>query len=331
LKVKILGAGWYGCSIASGLISRGHYVELHESAPHIFAGASGANPARLHQGQHYPRSRLTRAFCQEHHAAFMSRYGSLTRCVPINIYAVASDDSYLDFGTYCQVLRGEIEFITIWEPSEYGLLNVEGAILTGERHIVISEARSFFENDLDKHIVLNADIADQGNFDWVVDCTFCANDAQNIDRYEACVTYILEGPTNKAVTIMDGPFPSLYPWNEELGLNSLTSAKYTPIKRCGNWREAKSVINTITKEEITARGHTMFEQLCHYWPDAADLYSIADHRLSIRAMPKSAADARLVDIVHTGPHALRVRAGKIDAVLHAEQLIANIIEAAESA
>lgn len=319
MRIRITGAGWYGCSIAYGLRGKGHEVELVERK-HIFSGASGANPARLHQGQHYPRSRLTRAFCQEHHAAFMQRYGFLTRCVPINIYAVAEDESLVDFGTYTQILRGEIDFIPIYDPGEFGLANVEGAILTGERHIVIRKARQFFEEALEI-----TESPSSERVDWEIDCTFCARDAENIDRYEACLTVILEGPRDRAVTIMDGPFPSLYPWDEEQSLNSLTSAKLTPIKRCGTYAEADSVLNSITTKEVSDRASMMLQQIAYYWPQVADLYRIADYRFGIRAMPKSAADARLVDIIRTGERSLRVRAGKIDAVIHAEKMICDML------
>ncbi|HEY6021415.1 MAG TPA: FAD-dependent oxidoreductase [Candidatus Paceibacterota bacterium] len=323
MKIRVTGAGWYGSSIALGLLQRGHEVEIIEQN-HIFAGASGANPARLHQGQHYPRSRLTRAYCQEHHAAFMGRYGFLTKAIPVNLYAVAEDESLVDFGTYTQILRGEIEFITVHDPAEFGLAHCEGAILTGERHIVIRKAREFFEGKLSGFIT---QAPSQKLVDWEVDCTFCARDSENIDRYEACLTVILEGPTDRAVTIMDGPFPSLYPWDEERNMNSLTSAKLTPIKRCGSYLEARGVLDDLTKDEITARANAMLEQISHYWPQVRDLYGIVDYRLGIRAMPKSAADARLVDIVRTGENKLRVRAGKIDAVIHAEQMICSMIGA----
>jgi hypothetical protein len=323
VKVRITGAGWYGCSIAYGLRERGHEVELVEHN-HVFAGASGANPARLHQGQHYPRSRLTRAFCQEHQSAFLARYGFLSHCVPINIYAVAKDESLVDFGTYVQILKPEIELIQIYSPREYGLENVEGAILTGERHIVISEARKFFEAELSKCLVTHSQLVP----DWDIDCTFCAKDNENIDRYEACITVILHSEdANKAVTIMDGPFPSVYPWDETNGLSSLTSAKLTPIQRCKTWEEANEVLQGTRKDEIEARANAMLKQMSHYWPRVLDLYEIVDYRLGIRAMPKSAADARLVDIIRTGERALRVRASKIDAVIHAEKAICDIIGA----
>jgi hypothetical protein len=265
--------------------------------------------------------------CQEHHKAFMERYGFLTRGVPVNIYAIADSDSLVDFGTYQQVLRNEIEYITITNPAEYGLRNVEGAILTGERHIVIDEARSHFKNSLGKTVHLNSDTStkDHKDFDFVIDCTFCARDNINIERFEACVTYLLVGPTTTAVTIMDGPFPSIYPWNEEDGICSMSSAKYTPLAKCPTWEEAKEVLDTAKAGDIRERGGMMMESMAHFWPDAESIFDIIGWRLAIRAQPKSAADARLVDIVQTGENVLRVRAGKIDAVIHAEEQLWDIV------
>lgn len=322
----MLGAGWYGCHLALALLADGHDVELHEISDRLFSGASGSNPARLHIGTHYPRSRLTRAACQEHHAAFMKRYGFLTRAVPINIYAVAAQDSWVDWGTYKQVLQGEVEFITIEQPQEFGLFHVEGAMLTGERHIVIDEAREYFTTALGDHAQLNTPpgMVNDARWDLTIDCTFCAMDGENIDRYEPCVTALLEGRTDKAVTIMDGPFPSLYPWNEQQGLNSLTSAKYTPLAKCATRAEAEQIINTITDKEVTDRCLAMHEQIAYFWPEA-ESYTPRDCKLSIRAMPRSGADARLVDVVRVGPRALRVRAGKIDAILHAEAVIKEML------
>ena len=67
MRIRILGGGWYGCHLALMFQRAGHEIELHEIADQLFSGASGGNPARLHLGPHYPRSKLTRALCQEHH------------------------------------------------------------------------------------------------------------------------------------------------------------------------------------------------------------------------------------------------------------------------
>lgn len=326
--VRVIGGGWFGCSISLGLLRSGHQVELHEIAPHLFAGASGGNPARLHRGFHYPRSEKTRSACQAHTAEFMAVYGHLTRAVPVNIYAVAEHDSLLDFGTYLKVLRPELEFIVIDRPHEFGLRHVEGAILTDERHIVIDEARAFFEGQLRDRIKFEMEPGDLNDPRWdlTVDATFCALDSLNVDRYEPCLTVLLEGPTDRAVTVMDGPFPSIYPWNEDKNLSSLTSAFYTPFsKRCRTWADARALLDGLTPAEIADRSRQMLNQMCYFWPEAADRYRIADERLTIRAMPRSGSDARLVDVVRVGERAVRVRAGKIDAIFHAERLIRQML------
>lgn len=333
MKIRVLGGGWYGSHLAVALIRAGHDVELHEIADRLFTGASGGNPARLHQGFHYPRSRLTRAACLEHAETFMAAYGHLTNAVPVNLYAIAAHDSLVDFGTYRQVLQGEVEFITVADPAEHGLQGVEGAVLTGERHIVIDEARAYFEDALDGavHFDRAPGKVDDPAWDLTLDCTFCAMDSAAIDRYEPCLTVLLEGPTHRAVTIMDGPFPSIYPWNEDAGLLSLTSASLTPLSKiCRTWDEARQMLRDATAEEQADRAVAMVDQMARFWPASRDLFKIADLRTAVRAQPRSGADARLVDVVKIGERALRVRAGKIDAVFRAEHLVKEHLECLRS-
>ncbi len=104
MRIRVLGGGWYGCHIASHLMVAGHQVELHEIRDKLFGGASGANPARLHLGFHYPRSHQTRALSQSNYREFMDVYGNLTRGVGVNIYAIADRDSLVDFDNYIQTL-----------------------------------------------------------------------------------------------------------------------------------------------------------------------------------------------------------------------------------
>ena len=328
MRIRILGAGWYGCHLAASLLDDGHNVEVHESRDRIFAGASGSIPARLHLGFHYPRSRITRAACQEHSEAFMAEYGHLTHGVPVNIYAIAKDHSMVDFAQYRQTLLGEVEFVTIHDPSEYGLRNIEGALLTGERHILTNRAKAHFERVLGGHIFFGQRPAllDDPNYDLTIDCTFCANEASGVDRYEPCLVLMMEGPTETAVTIMDGPFGSLYPWDEDQGLCSLSSALWTPFsKQLKRYEDALHVIDTVTADEVRDRANAMINQMSDFYLHIRD-YRQVDAKLSIRAMPLSGADTRLVDVVKLKPNLLRVRAGKIDAVIHADKQIRELIK-----
>lgn len=327
MKIRVLGAGFYGCHIAVTLMEAGHEVHVHETNNTIFGGASGKIPARLHLGFHYPRSKKTREACQKHVPEFMEQYGRFTRAVNTNIYAIAEGASLVDYPQYVATLKGEVSFEEI-DPSEYGLKHVEGAILTKERHIVTDQIKAYFEAKLTKNITFHkpTGIVDNPDYDLTVDATFCANDSAGIDRYEPCVVGVLEGPVNTAVTIMDGPFSSLYPWNEEKGLSSLSSAKWTPFtKECKTWGEAKYILDNLTQKEKLAQAQGMFDDLSEYYPALWGLYKSAGVMTSIRAMPLSGADTRLVDIVKVGEKAVRVRAGKIDAIVQAADSILKMI------
>lgn len=325
MKIRVIGAGFYGCHIAVSLLADGHDIVIHEIKDKIFGGASGSIPARIHQGFHYPRSKKTRLACQEHSIDFMSVYGKFTRSVSTNIYAIADNHSMVDYWQYVDTLKDEIEFIEI-DPAHYNLQNVEGALLTKERHIVTDDVITYFEDVLASHIYYNkpAGKLDDSEFDLTIDASFCANDSAGIDRYEPCVVGLLSGPTNTAVTIMDGPFASIYPWNEKQNLSSISSAKWTPFsKECKTWEEADYVLKHLTETEISNQLSGMMQDLGNYYP-AISQYSIVGPRLSIRAMPLSGADARLVDVVKISDRVVRVRAGKIDAVVQAEKIIKKL-------
>lgn len=325
MKILILGGGFYGCHLAIALKNSGVDVALWESRDDIMLGASGNIPARLHLGPHYPRSRATRASCQTHAAEFIAAYGFLTRGVPVNIYAIAADHSLVDFEQYVATLRKEIDLVEIYDPSEFGLENVEGAILTGERHILTDLARGYFRSELAGIIQTGMPTAQPSDeFDWIIDATFCANDAAGVDRYEPCLVPLVAGPCDKAVTIMDGPFGSLYPWNAERGLCSLSSAKWTPLsKDCKTYEHASAIIAGTTGAEIHHRSELMREDMARYYP-AVSAMPFIEFRTSIRAMPLSGADTRLVN-VRVGGKVIGIRAGKIDAIMQAEREIFGIV------
>ena len=328
MRIRVLGGGFYGCHLALALANDGHDVELHEIRNDIFLGASGSIPARIHQGFHYPRSRMTRAACLEHQAAFMAAYGRFTKGVRVNIYAIAANHSLVDFDQYVDSLSGEVPFIQIHDPAEYGLQNVEGAVLTGERHIVTDDVAAYFRTELKDRIKLNTAPGelDSKEFDWTIDCTFCANGNAGVDRYEPCLVVLLWGPTDTAITIMDGPFGSLYPWKERWSLSSLSSAKWTPFsKDCKTWEEANDVLQSLSEQEIGRQADAMIEDMRVFYPSLMAGRGIAEFKTSIRAMPLSGADTRLVDVQKAGDRVLRVRAGKIDAIIHAEKAVKELI------
>jgi len=327
MKIRIIGAGFYGCHVGLTLLRDGHDVHIYEIKDSIFKGASGCIPARIHKGFHYPRSKKTRDACQAHAREFEEFYAPFIRKIPTNIYAIAANKSLVDFEQYVHTLKPEVPFEVIKKPSDYGLANVEGAILTEERHIVTDDVREFYRKELEGRITFGAKpkAVDDPAYDVTIDATFCAYDSRPIDRYEPCVVGLLEGSVDTAVTIMDGPFGSVYPWNPSRHLLSLSSARFTPYsKACKTWEAANLILSQLSTSDKERRVRAMYDDVAHYYPPLRN-YNIVNILHSIRAMPLSGADTRLIDIVRVGETGIRIRAGKIDAVVEATQRIREMI------
>lgn len=331
-RIRVLGGGIYGCHIATTLIAQGHVVEVHEIADRLFAGASGANPARLHLGFHYPRSLSTRALSQANYKRFMKVYGAYTRGIAVNLYAVAEDESLVDFEQYRAALRGEVEYVTVANPAEFGLAHVEGAVLTAERHVLIDRLAQYFAQALRDRTYFGCshEMARAGDDDWdyTVDCTFSALDRAGIHRYEPCVTFLYGGSWDKAVTVMDGPLPSMYPHYAQDSSGgavvSLTSAKYTPLAKVKTWEEAQAVLTDLTEGDLKRQRTALEEQISYYYPEFRDQYQYGEARLAVRAMPISASDARLPGVEMHGRR-ITVRAGKIDAIFDAGDRVMELV------
>ncbi len=85
------------------------------------------------------------------------------------------------------------------------------------------------------------------------------------------------------------------------------------------------MLDSLSQADIDKQSECMIASMRHYYP-AIDEFEVADFRLSIRAMPLSAADTRLVEVARDDDKLIRVRAGKIDAVIQAEKLVRSMIE-----
>jgi hypothetical protein len=135
----------------------------------------------------------------------------------------------------------------------------------------------------------------------------------------------MDGRHDFALTVMDLPNGcSIYPWDETRGLSSLSSAKWTPFsKTCKTYAEAQAILDGLKEIDLHRQADGMIASMEYYFPAIRD-YQFYEHRLSIRAMPMSGADTRLVDVQREGK-LIRVRAGKIDAVIHAQHEIERII------
>jgi len=143
------------CShIGLQLKKQGYEVVIFEKDKDIFMGASGFNQFRLHKGLHYPRSYVTRVQSLKGFDHFMKLYSHLTTQVDYNVYAVATKNSWLDFGTYKQVMDQTKIYNKPFNHTHFGLTNLEGSMLCDERVLYHAAPRKFFKEQFTKDELL---------------------------------------------------------------------------------------------------------------------------------------------------------------------------------
>lgn len=102
MKVAVVGAGIFGCTVAVDLARAGVTVDLYEQRMGILDGATARCQARLHSGYHYPRSDTTAKQAHEGALEFEARYSDAITRARNHFYVIAPEskttpEEYLAF------------------------------------------------------------------------------------------------------------------------------------------------------------------------------------------------------------------------------------------
>lgn len=315
--IAIVGGGWFGCHIARSLKLRGIPFELFEAKPELFQGASGYNQNRLHLGFHYPRSAKTRKQSAEGFHAFIDVYSQLSAPVAMNLYAV-TNDSLIDFFTYKRIMDAGSRFFD--EVTDHGLANVEGCIRCDERVVLTNKAREYFTQELIGHLRLGEAFSGDDSYEVVINCTYQAWNALPGREcvYEPCATLLYASKERQAITLMDGQFCSIYPYEGDL--HTLYSVNHSRLERCETYERAASRLAYFRADDAELRfiRTLMEDQVSHYVPWFRERYEYAGWHSAIRCIPVSRCDARDASVVRDG-NVIHVMPGKIDSIFHAER------------
>lgn len=326
--IAIIGGGWFGCHIAACLQKRGVSFTLFEASDRLFNGASGYNQNRLHLGFHYPRSAVTRRQSFEFAQTFMREYPTLSRDIDHNIYAVVSGESLMDWETYRQVVNGPP-----WaerDPAQFGLRNVEGCLDCTERVILTNKAREYFTRQLQEHLHLGErfEVTRCADFQHIINCTYQTwNPAASDLVYEPCVTLIYETECRDAITLMDGPFYSIYPFED--GTATLYSVRHSRL-RVENASDPEGARRRLDAFAMSLGGarwliEKMEEGISNWLPSFRDRYKYAGWHNAVRAISRDASAARVCKVVQQG-NVIHVMSGKIDSIFHAESEVMRCLQ-----
>jgi hypothetical protein len=344
MKLAIVGAGWYGCHIANYLRSLGHETTVFERNATALDEASGRNQNRLHLGFHYARDYETRMQSRDGYSRFLERYGALTLPVRHNYYAVASQDSLLDFKTYKTIMASSgIEFRGVQQTDlPFQLQNVSGVLETDERVIDEIAARQFFEIELAGDLRLDHPVAQsdievfedkvllQGQrYDYLVDATWSKLFPlrQRVIFEPTLLLYYRNLGDDFALTLVDGPLASIYP-TAEADVATLSSVTHTPLGQYSTAEEATQCLASLTHEEVADCRFRMEEEILAYLPDFNARFEYLGPQLSMKTKPLGRQDNRSCSVEVNG-RLIQVMSGKIDTIFFATERILSAISIQE--
>jgi glycine/D-amino acid oxidase-like deaminating enzyme len=246
-RVAVIGAGVFGCNVALVVANAGYNVVLLERLPDIIMGTSKNNTNRVHQGFHYPRDMQTAIECRDNYRRFEREFGEALLDNYPNIYCIAGEKSLTskdDFIKFCDVLGVAYSVIDLNGFS----VKIEGCNLSiscGETildsDILRKILRSKIKNNKRLKLLCNTEVAaikksshqyelsflseaqPKQSFDAVVNCSYANINTLTEqlgyevreEQYEYTAVPIISldlPPTS--ITIMDGPFMTLFPYGK---------------------------------------------------------------------------------------------------------------------
>ena len=344
-NIIIVGAGWYGCHIYRFLTKK--YLTkikilILDKNKGIFENSSNFNQNRLHLGYHYPRCSKTRNICKIGYHKFIKEYRELLDFIDNNYYCI-SKDSFIDYNTYLQIFLNDIDYDHTIVENTY-LSNIDGNMINTKEKIINSEkVKQFFLKNIDNNnIKLNYKvdkienknnkviINDEIECDLLIDCTY---NQQQLSKkkyvYENTISLLYKriNFTNNfdSLTIMDGPFFSLFPRDITKQLYTLTHVKHTPFLSSTNVNDVltNNINSTIDVEKIK---NNMEIDVKKYYKDFKKDFTYCDYFTSYKCKNVCQNDSRNCNIEKNGNNIITVNCGKIIGIFEFEDYVKKFMK-----
>ncbi|MGP3535728.1 hypothetical protein ACTU3I_13100 [Microbacterium sp. RD1] len=343
MRIGIIGGGFFGYHIAQQVhrLFPGADVEIFEREDRTLMGAGTTNQCRLHMGFHYPRSGYTIYQSIMGFDRFVSDYGEFLHDVTDNLYAV-HNDGLVTVDEYMAVMDSfHLPYETVpvtgdlfREPEAIGAL-----LRVPEKSIDVAALRERLGNRFSGtvHVSTRVDDVDAENgyvrsgsdlfgpFDYIVNASYTdlnlgfPEEKHFGVKWEIAALVLAKTSLapDQAITIMDGPFVSVYPAYG--GMHTLSSVAHTPMRRYSDRddleRDYPRRFELAERAEVgqaIARDVERHLTLTH---DPQELWVTAKTKLST-----DMGDSRVTE-VRRHHRLLSVLCGKIDAVFEASDAI----------
>tara|TARA_A100001015_G_scaffold227188_1_gene256620 strand:- start:2513 stop:3541 length:1029 start_codon:yes stop_codon:yes gene_type:complete len=339
MRIAIIGAGWFGCHIGSELLNDGHQVKVFEREKGIFLGASGNNQNRLHLGYHYPRSYITREQSRRCFKKFKKFYPQFSSKIKNNFYCISEKkENMIDFETYLQILKAsKLPFKTV-KINRTPLKNINGIIRCPEEYVISKKAKTFFIKKFKNNIFFNSEIKNikkkngkfiinNFEFDFIINTTWQQfKPSKKWDlSYELCISllYKCKRDTSLAITVMDGPFYTLYPWGDSI--YNLYSVKFSRFKKTKKFASIKNYTNKINNNDLIKIKKKMEQEFLEYFPNFKKKFVFYKYIKTFRTLIDKKNHSRDYQLEFKN-NIFNVLSGKIDHIFLASEDIKKCIK-----
>lgn len=330
MKIKIIGAGLFGCCIAHELFKSGHDVTLIEQDSDIMQRASKCNHNRIHFGYHYPRSTTTAKQSLNGLISFLINFReSIVSHFP-NYYMVAKNGSNVTSKEYIEFCENvgisyDIKFpsdkiinknlidlsIRVNEPVfDYNILK---SLVKKQLEGVNLKLNTSFDGNLnDCDYIINTSYANINNVNKLIKAP-----ELNLKFQDVVVPIFKMNYPPIGITIMDGPFCSIMPKGNNDNTFLLYNPKYSVLK--------ESLINNF--ENLDFDENNIYNKSQEYLPFLSKVKPCGYWR-TIRALPINNDDARVSEIItpNSCPKLINVISGKVTTCYKIAIEIKNLIE-----
>jgi hypothetical protein len=333
MKILVIGAGWYGCHLAHVLQKDGHEITIVDKANDFFTGSSSKNQNRLHLGFHYPRSTKTMSECIKGYSLFIDNYHDLIEDLSNNVYFISNNDSLLNFNEYVHTLNNKNY---IYELIDSDSLNIKiqnvhsTALRVNEKYINPIKSRDFFKERLTLTTLYDVSLFNSINtilshvgrdYDLILNCTYNQLEPIEYEDYEIFLTllYHIEAPTF-AYTIMDGMFFSIYPYDIEKHIYTVTHVNHCVIYKGKILPESMH----ICPDDINKIKDKIDIEIEKYIPSWTSISKYIGYYTSCKTKHDNITDDRSVKYKCID-NILHIYGGKITGIFEAETIVRSII------
>lgn len=310
MKVLVVGTGWYGCEVARKLEEIGVDFDMVDRSNDFFAESSSKNQNRLHFGGfHYSRSHATRVECRRGYDRFVQEYPDFSR--EVDSYYLVAKESVLDFETYLAIFKHEsspftVQTLDTLTPRGIRFCQefVDGSrvLLVKERWIDFNRVKDHFKLKFghrlrpfsEDSLTVSPDFeeikysgSEEIKYELMFDATYGKMFPFNNSVFECCLTLVYKRrdssqKNSPSVTVVDGEFFSLYPYDVESNLFTLTHVKYTPLFASNTISEVENFERQLTKTSINEQKKLIEDDVCRWCPYFLDTHEYLEYFTSTK-------------------------------------------------